>query len=207
MKIKRYAGRLAAAVALGLAVSAAWGLYAAPAQAKSLWLDEGEGYEAHNIFVDRKARHVGDIVTIVITENTTTSQSKSTSNSKSGNTNLQAGVGIFDFLKAASAGGSDSFEAEGSASNTARYSGNVTVTVTEVQPNGNMVLEGTQSIWQNRDEHKITFRGVCRQDDVTANNTIPSTKIADATVRFDGKGPLNAKQRQGILTQIFNFLF
>jgi len=207
MKMKRKAKKLAAALALGLAASSAWGLYAAPVQAKSLWLDEGEGYEAHNIFVDRKARHVGDIVTIVITENTTTSQTKSTSNSKSGNTQIQAGIGIFDFLKAASAGGSDSFKADGSASNTAAYRGNVTVTVTEVQPNGNMVLEGTQSIWQNRDEHKITFRGICRQDDVTANNTIPSTKIADATVRFDGKGPLNAKQRQGILTQIFNFLF
>ena len=84
---------------------------------------------------------------------------------------------------------------------------NVTVTVTEVFPNGNMVLEGTQSIWQNKDEHKITFRGICRADDITSANTIPSTKIADATVRFDGKGPLNAKQRQGILTQIFNFLF
>ena len=77
----------------------------------------------------------------------------------------------------------------------------------EIFPNGNMVLEGTQSIWQNKDEHKITFRGICRQDDILANNTIPSTKIADATVRFNGKGPLNAKQRQGILTQIFNILF
>ena len=83
----------------------------------------------------------------------------------------------------------------------------MTVTVVDVQPNGNMTVEGTQSIWQNRNEHKITFRGVCRQDDVSANNTIMSTKIADATVKFDGKGPLNSKQRQGILTQVFNFLF
>ena len=132
---------------------------------------------------------------------------KSSSNKKSGKTSLSAGVGIFDFLKAASANGSDSFSAQGSKSDTNKVAGNVTVTVTQVMPNGNMVVEGTQSIWQNRDEHKITFRGVCRQDDVTANNTIPSTKIADATVRFDGKGPLNAKQRQGILTQIFNILF
>ena len=83
----------------------------------------------------------------------------------------------------------------------------MTVTVTEVQPNGNMVVEGTQSIWQNRNEHKITLRGIVRRDDVQYNNTVPSTKVADATVKFDGKGPLNAKQRQGILTQIFNILF
>lgn len=176
------------------------------AQARSLWSDDGTTY-TQNIFADRKARNVGDIVTIIISETTTTSATKSSSNSKSGNTSLSAGIGIFDFLKAASASGSDSFKADGKASDTNKVSGNVTVTVTEVQPNGNMVLEGTQSIWQNRNEHKISFRGVCRQDDITSSNTIPSTKIADATVRFDGKGPLNAKQRQGILTQIFNILF
>ena len=177
---------------------------AAPAAAaQSLW---GGGY-TQNIFADRKAHDVGDILTIIISESTTTSAAKSSSNSKSGNVNLNAGVGLFTFLEAASAGGSDSFKATGAASDTNKVSGTVTVTVTEVEPNGNMVLEGTQSIWQNKNEHKITFRGVCRQDDVTANNTIPSNKIADATVRFDGKGPLNAKQRQGILTQIFNILF
>ena len=79
--------------------------------------------------------------------------------------------------------------------------------VVEVLPNDNMIVEGTQSIWQNRDEHKITLRGIIRRDDVLMDNTVPSYKVADATIKFDGKGPLNAKQRQGILTQIFNFLF
>jgi flagellar L-ring protein precursor FlgH len=194
MKKWMAAGLLAACMALALQ----------PAEARSLWSDDGTSY---NIFADRKARNVGDILTIVISESTTTTTAKSSSNKKSGSTSLSAGVGIFDFLKAASANGSDSFSAQGSKSDTNKVAGNVTVTVTQVMPNGNMVVEGTQSIWQNRDEHKIAFRGVCRQDDVTANNTIPSTKIADATVRFDGKGPLNAKQRQGILTQIFNILF
>ena len=190
-------------MAAGLLVAAA-ALWMQPAEARSLWSDDGMSY---NIFADRKARNVGDILTIVISESTTTTTSKSSSNSKKGSTSLTAGVGIFDFLKAASASGSDSFSASGSKSDTNKVAGNVTVTVTQGLPNGNMVAEGAQSIWQNRAEHKITFRGVCRQDDVTANNTIPSTKIADATVRFDGKGPLNAKQRQGILTQIFNILF
>ena len=174
------------------------------ASAQSLWSDEGGG---RAIFADRKACQVGDILTIVISESTSTTASKSNSNSKKGSTSVSAGIGIFDFLKAASASGSDSFSASGAARDTNSFRGNVTVTVVDVQPNGNMTLEGTQSIWQNRDEHKITFRGVCRMDDVTAANTIASTKIADATVRFDGKGPLNAKQRQGILTQILNFLF
>lgn len=172
------------------------------ASAQSLWSDS-----SYNVFADRKARNVGDILTIVISETTSLSATRGNSNSKSGKTDLSAGVGIFDFLKAASASGSDSFKANGQSTSNNTTRANVTVTVVDVQPNGNMTVEGTQSIWQNRDEHKITFRGVCRQDDVTANNTIPSTKIANATVKFDGKGPLNAKQRQGILTQIFNFLF
>ena len=76
------------------------------AEAKSLWVEPG-GSE-RGIFADRKASGVGDIVTIVISESTTLSTSKKTDNSKNGSTSLQAGVGIFDFLKAASAGGSGS---------------------------------------------------------------------------------------------------
>ena len=193
-------------IALGLSVLGCLGTVSLPAaSAQSLWSDNG--LPVYSIFADRKAHNVGDILTIVISESTTTSATRSHSNSKSGSVSLNAGVGIFDFLKAASAGGSDTQKMSGAQASTDSVHGNVTVTVVDVQPNGNMTVEGTQSIWKNKEEHRITFRGDCRQDDVTANNTIPSNKIADATVRFDGKGPLNAKQRQGILTQIFNILF
>ncbi len=172
-------------------------------EAKSLWVDNAN----MSWYSDKKARNVGDILTIVINESTTQTATKSRTNSKSGSISVGTGTGIFDFIRAFSASGSDNFQADGSAVDTNRYSGQITVTVVEVLPNDNMVIEGTQSIWQNRDEHKITLRGVIRRDDVTMNNTVPSTKVADATLKFDGKGPLNAKQRQGILTQVFNFLF
>lgn len=193
---------------IALALAAGGLFYAlAPAtvDAQSLWA--AAGGKIRSVFADRKAQDVGDILTIVISESTSISDTRSNSNSKSGKSSLDAGVGIFDFIKAASIGGSDSFKADGAATSRNTTNANVTVTVVDVQPNGNLVLEGTQSIWNNKNEHKITFKGICRPEDVTANNTIPSTKIAGATVRFDGKGPLNAKQRQGILTQIFNFLF
>lgn len=198
---KRYK-KLTAALALGMAFS---GIAVPAASAQSLWF--GESSFSYNVFADRKARNVGDTLTVVISESTSLSDSRANSNSKSGSTTLADGTGIFSFLQAVSASGSDSFKADGSATSNNTTSANITVTVVDVQPNGNMTVEGTQSIWQGRNEHKITFRGVCRQDDVTVNNTIVSTKIADATVKFDGKGPLNAKQRQGILTQVFNFLF
>ncbi len=198
--MKKRAGKLLTA---GVAAAILFSGMPVAVQAQSLWSDSS----GWSLYSDRKAHAVGDILTIVISESTRTSTAKSTSNSKSGSTTLNAGTGIFHFLTAAGASGSDTFSADGSASAVNSISGRITVTVTDVEPNGNMVVEGTQSIWQNRDEHKITFRGIVRQDDVTALNTIPSNKVADATVHFDGKGPLNAKQRQGILTQIFNFLF
>lgn len=176
------------------------GLVQPSVQAESLW-----GYRS--IFADRRASQVGDILTIVISETSSTTQTLSNSNSKSGSNSLSAGTGIFSFLTAATASGSDSFKANGSANNRNTATGNVTVTVVEVKDNGNLVVEGTQSIWNNKNEHKITIRGVVRPDDISYNNTISSQKVADATLRFDGKGPLNSKQRQGILTQIFNILF
>ncbi|MFC2301246.1 flagellar basal body L-ring protein FlgH [Selenomonas artemidis] len=197
-KRKWLAGMLAAAFAVGSIAPAV--------SAESLWKNPS-GYPTRNVFADHRAMNVGDIVTIIISETTTTSATRSSANEKSGSVSIGAGVGIFDFLKAASASGSDKFNAKGSASSTNRTIGNVTVTITEITPAGNFILEGTQSIWQNRNEHKITFRGMCRPEDISATNTVLSTRVADATVRFDGKGPLNAKQRQGILTQIFNILF
>lgn len=197
-KRKWLAGMLAAAFAVGSIAPAV--------SAESLWKNPS-GYPTRNIFADHRAMNVGDIVTIIISETSSTSASRSGSNEKSGSVSIGAGIGLFDFLKATTASGSDKFSAKGSASSTNRTVGNVTVTITEITPAGNYILEGTQSIWQNRNEHKITFRGMCRPEDISATNTVLSTRVADATVRFDGKGPLNAKQRQGILTQIFNILF
>jgi len=174
----------------------------ATAGAVSLWSEE-----SRNIFSDRKASQVGDIVTVIISETASMTSTKDSSNSKSGKQNLDAGLGIFDFLAAASASQNDNFSAKGSATNSNTARGTITVTVTDVAPNGNLIVEGTQSIWNNKNEHKITLQGIIRPDDITYRNTIPSNKVAEATVKFDGKGPLNSKQRQGIITQIFNFLF
>ena len=189
------------AVAALLSVNIA-GMMPAHSSAQSLW-----GNGPRSLFSDRRASQVGDILTILISETSKTSQTLSNANSKSGKQSLTAGTGIFGFLAAATASGSDSFQANGSANNTNTATGNVTVTVVDVKENGNLVVEGTQSIWNNKNEHRITVRGVVRPEDISYDNTIASSRVADATLRFDGKGPLNAKQRQGILTQIFNILF
>jgi flagellar L-ring protein precursor FlgH len=179
------------------------GVFQEKAEAVSLWADNA----SMNLFGDHKAHQVGDILTIVISESSSARKSNSASNSKDGEQNMAAGTGIFHFLASASASQSDSFSANGSLSNTNAVSGRITVQVVEVKPNGNLVISGTQSIKQNRDEQKITVTGVVRPEDVTPSNTVLSSKVADANIEFDGKGPLNRKQRQGIITQILNFIF
>lgn len=171
------------------------------AEAASLWSDQT------SMFGDRKARAVGDSLTIVISEVSTASRSGNAANSKSGSTDMKAGTGMLGFIAAANASGSDSFKSEGKITNTNAVSGRITVQVTAVKPNGNLVVSGTQSIKQNGEEQKITITGEVRPEDVSADNAVLSSNVANAQLRIDGKGPLANKQRQGILTQIFNLLF
>ncbi len=172
--------------------------------AQSLWSDSTYSF---GMFADRKARAVGDTVTIIINENSAATRSGKADNSKSSKVDMKAGTGIFHGIASASADFSDNFDAKGSLSNTNRVNAKIATTVTEVKPNGNLVITGTQTIKQNGEDQKITITGLVRPDDVTAENTILSTYIADAQILIDGKGPISRKQRQGILSQLLNILF
>ena len=171
------------------------------AEATSLWSEQT------SLFGDRKARAVGDSLTIIISETSSASRSGNAANSKSGSTDMKAGTGMLRFIAAANASGSDSFKAEGKITNTNNVSGTITVQVAAVKPNGNLAVSGTQSIVQNGEEQKITITGEVRPEDVTVDNAVMSYNVANAQIRIDGKGPIANKQRQGILTQIFNLLF
>lgn len=173
-------------------------------QAESLWTDNSP---ATSMFGDHRAHAVGDIITILISESTSASRSGKASNSKDSNVSVDAGTGLFKFLNSASAGSSDSFSANGSISNTNKVTAKITAKVMEVRPNGTLVISGTQSVKQNGEEQTITLSGVVRPEDVSADNTIYSTYLSDAKIDIGGNGPLAKKQRQGIITQIFNFLF
>lgn len=170
-------------------------------KAASLWNDGA------NLYSDHKARAVGDILTIVISESSSATRAGQARNSKSASAEASAGTGVFKWIANAGMDSQDSFNAQGSISNTNKVSGRMTAQVIEVKPNGNLVISGTQTIKQNGEEQKITVTGVVRPDDVTVNNTVLSSYVADAQIHIDGKGPIAGKQRQGILTQIFNFLF
>lgn len=174
------------------------------AKANSLWVDSSP---SANLFIDHRAHAVGDVITILINEASSASRSGNAANSKSAKTSIDAGMGLLTFIEPVSGGSSDKFEAKGSINNTNRVTGRITVKVTEIKPNGQLVVTGTQTIKQNTDEQKITITGVVRPEDVSADNTVLSSSVADAQLKIEGKGPLSRKQRQGIFTQIFDFLF
>ena len=169
--------------------------------AESLWNDR-------SMFADRRAQAVGDILTIVISENFSATRSGATSNGKKSNGGTAAGEGSFlSWITAHNYTMSDSFSSNGSVKNTNAVSARMTATVTAVQPNGNLVIKGTQSIKQNNDEQIISLVGTIRPDDITTANTVASSAMADAQIFVNGKGPLAQKQKQGILSSIFDFLF
>lgn len=170
-------------------------------EAASLWSDNA------NLYADHKARAVGDILTIIINESSSATRTGKASNSKSASADASAGTGIFRWIAGASMDAKDSFSAQGSIANTNKVSAKMTAQVVKVEPNGNLVITGTQKIKQNGEEQKITVTGVVRPDDVSADNTVLSSYVADAQIFIDGHGPIAGKQRQGILTQLFNFLF
>lgn len=183
------------------------------AAAASLWVDNTS---TTSLYGDKRARTVGDIITIVVSESSTISRTGSATNSKAASTDATRPVGDLgpflnwtkNFLPDYTAGTTnDSFKTSGTLNNSNTVKARITVQVTEVRPNGNLVVSGSQMIKQNNEEQKITVTGVIRPDDILSDNSILSSNVADAKIDVYGKGQVANKQRQGILTQIWNFLF
>ena len=174
------------------------------AGATSLWSDTAP---TSVIFGDQRARAVGDILTVVVSETSTVARSGASSNTKSASGSTAQGTGLLGFLPEMSMSQGDNFSSKGSINNTNKVTARITVKVIEVKPNGNLVISGTQNIKQNGESQTITLTGQVRPSDIQADNTILSSFIADAKLNVGGSGPLASKQRQGILSQIWNWLF
>jgi flagellar L-ring protein precursor FlgH len=170
--------------------------------AASLWQD-GQG----SIFMDTKARNVGDLVTIIIVERAQASQSSETSTGKDTSVELGPGLGLLDFIPLAKAGAKDGRRVGGKNVQGGSLSARMTSRVVEVLPNGNLVIEGNQSLVVNRENQEIIVRGVVRPQDIAADNTIFSTYISDASISYQGSGSLGTQQKPGIITQILNWIF
>ncbi len=166
------------------------------------------------LFADLKARRVGDVLTIRLTETTSASKSATTKTAKTtavnntgptvlGRTITAAGVPIFTTTLA----GADSFDGEGSSTQANSLAGSLTVTVMEVQPNGNLVIQGDKTLKLNQGDEFVHVSGVVRRADIATDNTVTSDKVADAHISYSGKGVINSSNSMGWLARFFNSVF
>lgn len=141
------------------------------------------------IFEDRHPRMVGDILTVAISEKTSATKSADDSGSKTGSSNssitklLQVPASTLAGLGAAGAT-NNKFEDKGSASSSNTFSGTITVTVIDVQPNGNLVVSGEKQIAFDKGIEFVRFSGVVNPATITAGNVVASTQVADARFEY-----------------------
>jgi flagellar L-ring protein precursor FlgH len=166
------------------------------------------------LFADLKARRVGDVLTIVLNESTNASKTATTTTSKAttvANTGPQIlgrsittkGVPIFDTTLT----GADSFAGQGASAQSNSLAGSLTVTVVDVQSNGNLVVQGDKTLKLNQGDEFVHIAGVIRPADIATNNTVTSDKLADAHISYSGKGAVNASNQMGWLARFFNSAF
>jgi flagellar L-ring protein precursor FlgH len=100
--------------------------------------------------------------------------------------------------------GSDSFDGEGASTQSNSLAGSLTVTVTDVQANGNLVVQGDKTLKLNQGDEYVHIAGVIRPADIATDNTVTSDRIADARISYSGKGVTDSANRMGWLARFFN---
>ncbi len=162
------------------------------------------------MFEDRRARLVGDTLTIVINEKTSATQNNETSASRSDSASISLPL-IKDFfgsggdLKAinGSANSSKKFDGKGASTANNLLTGTLTATVLEVLPNGNLVVAGEKQLGTNREVEYLRIYGVVNPTTIQVGNTVNSSQVADARIEYRGKGTLDSAQVMGWLSRFF----
>ena len=194
----------------------------APAHADSLFPGSGANTPGSvagvSLFADNKAHLVGDILTIVINETASAASQAATKTSKTESMNYGPGTGptLLNFgplhfglgsIPALGLSGGTGSDASGSTSRTDNLAARITVTVTQVLPGGNLQVQGHRLVGMNAETQDITLTGVVRPQDIAADNTVQSPLLADAQIKYGGKGPVGDKQHAGLISRIFKLLF
>ena len=160
------------------------------------------------LFEDRRPRNVGDILTIVISERLNASKTSGANASRNGNTGLtfetipKALGGLFK-EQDAKISGSNTMIAKGGANAVNNFNSTITVTVTDVLGNGNLLVSGEKQMGINQGTEFIRFSGVVNPRTVTGNNTVLSTQVADARIEYTAKGYIDEAQHMGWMQRFF----
>ena len=160
------------------------------------------------LFEDSRPRNVGDVLTILVTENSRASKSSAANASRDG----EVGLGLDAmprFLgnllrdQGAEASASHALNAKGGANASNSFQGVITVTVIDVLANGNLLVSGEKQMLINQGTEFIRFSGVVDPRSVRADNTVASTQVADARVEYSARGYIDEAQTMGWLQRIF----
>ncbi len=169
--------------------------------------DAQAGYAA--LVEGTRARKIGDPLTILLVESTSTAKSAGSKTGRSGGFSLIPPVaGPLSFLNpdALKASGSSSFKGDGTAAQTSSLGGTVAVTIAEVRPNGTALVKGEKRMLLSQGQEWIQFAGIVRLADVSGDNTIVSSRVADARIEYAGNGSIQRASREGWLSKFFNMI-
>jgi flagellar L-ring protein precursor FlgH len=179
----------------------------APAQLQPPGSIFNPGYAGHPLFEDQRPRNIGDILTIVVSENINATKSSGMAANRSGTTNFSVPTvgfwsGVFNHanLNATSA---NTFAGTGGANASNTFNGVLTVTVTNVLPNGNLVVSGEKQMLINQGNEFVRFSGVVNPNTVAGDNSVFSNQVADAKIEYSSKGVINEAETMGWLQRFF----
>jgi flagellar L-ring protein precursor FlgH len=181
-----------------------------PASAGSLW---AEGASDRGMYADRKAAKAGDILTIIVDESVSAANSQTKKSTR--DSSIADAVSSFFYpatglhkgsLPSLSLKGASSNSGGGDISNNQSLSARAAVLVTDVLPNGNMVIEGMRVVTFSGETQYVVLHGIVRPDDVSSGNTVASSNVADARVEFLSEGSLTDAQKRGWFFKLYEKL-
>jgi flagellar L-ring protein precursor FlgH len=168
------------------------------------------GYSS-GLFENPTARNVGDTVTVVLQEATTAQKSSQTDTAKTTKDALSAptvlGMPVTIHGTAVLSGSlnnANTFSGSGDSKQSDSLVGDITVTVIKRLQNGNLLVRGEKYVDINQGSEFVRLEGIIRPIDISAENTIPSSEVADARIAYGEKGALNDANRPGLLSRFFN---
>ncbi len=155
-----------------------------------------------------KAHGVGDTVTIILAESTSSTKSAATKTQRSGSAGIIPPTkGPFALNpNALNASANSSFNGQGNTTQTNAFNGTVAVTIAEVRPNGTVLVRGEKRMLLSQGDEWIQFSGIVRLADIDEDDEVLSTRVADVRMEYAGNGAIQRSAREGWLMHFFNIL-
>lgn len=170
-----------------------------------------QGAGGRSVFEDRRARYVGDTLTVNIVERNTASTKSNTKTAR--DSAMSAGLGANGYNGLPGKGivsgiglglqSSNEFDGSGESKADNTFTSTMTATVIEVLPNGNLLVSGEKQVAINQGKEFIRFSGVVNPNNITTANAVNSSQVADARIEYKGSGYLNENQEPGWLARFF----